>query len=74
MATIVPRADFSLRGGCPTGFLSTREAIMSIQAINPATGEVVSTHDEMIPEVAAGIVDSAHAAFADWRRASYAMA
>jgi succinate-semialdehyde dehydrogenase/glutarate-semialdehyde dehydrogenase len=72
MATIVPRADFSLRGGCPTGFLSTREAIMSIQAINPATGEVVSTHDEMIPEVAAGIVDSAHAAFADWRRASYA--
>jgi succinate-semialdehyde dehydrogenase / glutarate-semialdehyde dehydrogenase len=45
---------------------------MSIQAINPATGEVVATHDEMTQQAVAGIVQSAHAAFADWRRASYA--
>jgi len=45
---------------------------MSIQAINPATGEVVATHDEMKPDVVAGIVESVHAAALDWRRASYA--
>ena len=45
---------------------------MSIQAINPATGEVVATHDEMKPDVVASIVESVHAAALDWRRASYA--
>jgi succinate-semialdehyde dehydrogenase / glutarate-semialdehyde dehydrogenase len=45
---------------------------MSIQAINPATGEVVATHDEMTPQVVAGIVNSAHGAFNDWRHASHA--
>jgi succinate-semialdehyde dehydrogenase/glutarate-semialdehyde dehydrogenase len=45
---------------------------MSIQAVNPATGEVVATYDEMAPQAVAGIVDSAHAAFCDWRHASYA--
>jgi succinate-semialdehyde dehydrogenase/glutarate-semialdehyde dehydrogenase len=45
---------------------------MSIQAINPATGEVVATHDEMKPDVVADIVESVHAAALDWRRASYA--
>ena len=45
---------------------------MSIQAINPATGEVVATHDEMKPEIVAGIIESVHAAALDWRHASYA--
>jgi succinate-semialdehyde dehydrogenase/glutarate-semialdehyde dehydrogenase len=45
---------------------------MSIQAINPATGEVVATHEEMTPQLVDGIVKSAHAAFADWRHASHA--
>ena len=45
---------------------------MSIQAINPATGEVVATYDEMTPQRVAGIVNSVHAAFNDWRHASYA--
>jgi acyl-CoA reductase-like NAD-dependent aldehyde dehydrogenase len=45
---------------------------MSIEAVNPATGEVVATYDEMTAQAVAGIVDSAHAAFSEWRRASYA--
>jgi succinate-semialdehyde dehydrogenase / glutarate-semialdehyde dehydrogenase len=45
---------------------------MSIQAINPATGGVVATHDEMKPDVVADIVESVHAAALDWRHASYA--
>jgi succinate-semialdehyde dehydrogenase / glutarate-semialdehyde dehydrogenase len=45
---------------------------MSIQAINPATGGVVATHDEMKPDVVAEIVESVHAAALDWRHASYA--
>ena len=45
---------------------------MSIQAINPASGEVVATHDEMAPQQVAGIVDSVHGAFDGWRHASYA--
>jgi succinate-semialdehyde dehydrogenase/glutarate-semialdehyde dehydrogenase len=45
---------------------------MPIQAINPATGEVVSSHDAMSAEVVAAIVNCAHDAFVDWRRASYA--
>jgi len=45
---------------------------MPIQAINPATGEVVATYDEMTSQQVAGIVNSAHAAFNEWRHASYA--
>jgi succinate-semialdehyde dehydrogenase/glutarate-semialdehyde dehydrogenase len=45
---------------------------MPIQAINPATGEVVSSHDAMSAEIVAAIVNCAHDAFVDWRRASYA--
>jgi succinate-semialdehyde dehydrogenase / glutarate-semialdehyde dehydrogenase len=45
---------------------------MSIQAINPATGEVVATHDEMTHQVVAGIVDSVHGAFGGWAQVSYA--
>jgi len=45
---------------------------MSIQAINPATGEVIATHNEMKPEAVAGIIESVHAAALGWRRASYA--
>jgi succinate-semialdehyde dehydrogenase / glutarate-semialdehyde dehydrogenase len=45
---------------------------MSIRAINPATGEVVATYEEMTLQVVAGIVNSAHAAALEWRHASYA--
>ena len=45
---------------------------MAIQAINPASGEVVGTYDEMTPRDVVRIVDAAHAAFNDWRRVPYA--
>ncbi len=45
---------------------------MTIRAINPATGEVVATHDEMTPAAAAGIIEDVHAAFLGWRRKSFA--
>ena len=45
---------------------------MSIQAINPATGEVVATHDEMSADAVSGIIDAVHAAAVEWRGASYA--
>jgi succinate-semialdehyde dehydrogenase/glutarate-semialdehyde dehydrogenase len=45
---------------------------MSIQAINPATGEVIATHDEIPPGRVGEIVVAAHAAGAQWRRASFA--
>jgi len=45
---------------------------MSIQAINPASGDVVGTYDEMAPHDVAGIIEATHAAFTGWRHASYA--
>ncbi len=45
---------------------------MTIRAINPATGEVVATHDEMTPAAVAGIIEDVHAVFLGWRRKSFA--
>jgi succinate-semialdehyde dehydrogenase/glutarate-semialdehyde dehydrogenase len=45
---------------------------ITIRAINPATGEVVATYDEMTPAAAAGIIEDVHAAFLGWRRKSFA--
>jgi len=44
---------------------------MTIQAINPASGDVVGTYDEMTPRDVMSIVEKAYAAFNDWRRVSY---
>jgi len=44
---------------------------MTIQAINPASGDVVGTYDEMTPRDVMSIVEKAHAAFNDWRRVPY---
>lgn len=40
---------------------------MTIQAINPATGETLAAYEEMTPERVRGILDKAHAAFLAWR-------
>ena len=40
---------------------------MTIDAINPATGETISTYDEMSPSDVSAIIESAHDAFLDWR-------
>ncbi|HJU21317.1 MAG TPA: NAD-dependent succinate-semialdehyde dehydrogenase [Casimicrobiaceae bacterium] len=45
---------------------------MSIQAINPATGEPIATYGETRSNEMAAIVESVHEAYLEWRRASYA--
>ncbi|MBI2203844.1 MAG: NAD-dependent succinate-semialdehyde dehydrogenase [Candidatus Rokubacteria bacterium] len=40
---------------------------MSIQSLNPATGQVLDTFTEMSPQQVERAVASAHAAFLDWR-------
>ena len=45
---------------------------MSIKAVNPVTGEVIATHDEMTPPIVSEIVEAVSSAARDWRRASYA--
>src|SRR5437588_12902206 len=44
---------------------------MIIEAINPTTGESIAKHDEMSGAIVSGIIDSVHAAFLDWRHASF---
>jgi len=41
---------------------------MSIEAINPATGEVVGRYEETAPADVDAIVKAAHAAYTAWRR------
>jgi succinate-semialdehyde dehydrogenase/glutarate-semialdehyde dehydrogenase len=45
---------------------------MTIQAINPATGEVVASYEEIAPSAAADVVAKVHAAFLSWRRTGIA--
>ena len=45
---------------------------MTIEAINPATGERIATYDEMSAATAGSIVEATHHAWLDWRRASFA--
>src|SRR5579862_9307961 len=45
---------------------------MTLQSINPATGELVETYTEITPAAAASAVAAAHAAFPAWRRTSFA--
>ena len=44
---------------------------MTIQAINPATSEVLKTYAEMAPETVKGIVSKTHEAFLGWRRTTF---
>jgi succinate-semialdehyde dehydrogenase / glutarate-semialdehyde dehydrogenase len=44
---------------------------MTIEAINPATGETIQTYDEMTPQQIDEIVTSVHDAWLDWRRLSF---
>lgn len=45
---------------------------MIIQAINPATGELVASYEEMTASAVSGIIDDVHSAFLSWRRSSFA--
>src|SRR5215467_8395361 len=44
---------------------------MAIQAINPATNEVLKTYDEMTPATVQDIVNRTHKAFLDWRGTTF---
>ncbi|TMH69107.1 MAG: NAD-dependent succinate-semialdehyde dehydrogenase [Betaproteobacteria bacterium] len=45
---------------------------MTIEAINPATGELVAKYDPMSGTTIARIVGDVHSAFLEWRRATFA--
>jgi succinate-semialdehyde dehydrogenase/glutarate-semialdehyde dehydrogenase len=45
---------------------------MTIDAINPATGEILKHYEEMSPKTVREIVDRTHRAFLDWRRTGFA--
>ena len=45
---------------------------MKIVSINPATGEPLADYQEMTPEEVKTIIASAHDAFGEWRRTSFA--
>ncbi|HEX2165304.1 MAG TPA: NAD-dependent succinate-semialdehyde dehydrogenase [Thermoanaerobaculia bacterium] len=45
---------------------------MTIDSVDPATGETVACYDEMRPAETAAAVDAAHRAFLDWRHTPFA--
>lgn len=45
---------------------------MTIQAFNPANGQLIREYPAMPPEQVADAVEAAHTAFQDWRRTSFA--
>jgi succinate-semialdehyde dehydrogenase / glutarate-semialdehyde dehydrogenase len=45
---------------------------MPIEAINPATGDIIATYDETSPAAVGQIIDGVNDAFLDWRRKSFA--
>jgi len=46
--------------------------IMTIRAVNPATGETINEYQEMTPEEVKSIIENAHEAFLGWRKTSFA--
>src|SRR5207245_5768277 len=45
---------------------------MTIQAVNPTTGEIINTYTEMVPARVARAIAQAHDAFLSWRQTSLA--
>jgi len=45
---------------------------MAIKAIDPVSGKVLASYDEMTPTVVGGIIGDVHEAFLKWRRTSFA--
>src|SRR5579875_1179584 len=45
---------------------------MAFQSVNPATEEVLDSYDEFSPAQVDAALSEAHAAFVQWREASYA--
>jgi hypothetical protein len=51
--------------------MTTGGSMMTIQAINPATSEVLKTYEEMAPVTVRDIVSKTHEAFLGWRRTTF---
>src|SRR5262249_26414594 len=60
------------RGWGPAGRgVSTREAFMSLQSVNPATGEVLETFNSTSGRELDSMLAKSHAAFLEWRAVPY---
>jgi succinate-semialdehyde dehydrogenase/glutarate-semialdehyde dehydrogenase len=44
---------------------------MSLQTINPATGETLATYEEMTSDEVRSIIDKVHEAYLDWHLTSF---
>jgi succinate-semialdehyde dehydrogenase/glutarate-semialdehyde dehydrogenase len=51
--------------------MTTGGLVMTIQAINPATSEVLKTYEEIAPATVKDIVGKTHEAFLGWRRTTF---
>src|ERR1700674_5098172 len=51
--------------------MTTGGSMMPIQAINPATSEVLKTYEEMAPATVKDIVSETHEAFLGWRHTTF---
>ena len=47
------------------------EKIMTIETINPATGQVIQSYQEMNSREVEAIIESTHIAFLEWRNTSF---
>src|SRR5258708_12117400 len=45
---------------------------MAIKAINPVSGKVFASYDEMTPNIVSGIISDVQEAFLNWRGTSFA--
>jgi len=45
---------------------------MTIEAVNPTTGEIIKEYDEMPPEEVMDVIEKSHEAFFSWRMTSFA--
>ena len=45
---------------------------MSLNVINPATGKLIKSYEEMTPGEIDNIIGGSHKAFLDWKNTSYA--
>jgi succinate-semialdehyde dehydrogenase / glutarate-semialdehyde dehydrogenase len=44
---------------------------MAIQSIDPTSGDVIASYEQMAPEAVQGIVEHVHEAFLGWRQTSF---
>ena len=45
---------------------------MTLNAVNPATGETIKTYEEMTPVEVGQVITQAHATFGDWKQTTFA--